>query len=78
MIKTYVREINDMEGSFLGDFLPEDLPEIIRSFERYPTYLKDTGDTVEENHDVSGQYVQTTTGVVFEIIIELYAPDEAV
>ena len=68
MIAVYVREENDLEGQFLGDeFEPIHLPQLVRSFKDFPTYLEDTG---REAAGACGQYVHSEEkGVYFEIIV---------
>ena len=68
MIAVYVREADDQEGLFLGDdFEPIHLPQLVKSFRDFPTYLEDRG---EAAGDATGQYVHSAEkGVYFEIVV---------
>ena len=52
MIAVYVREEEDVEGQFLGDeFEPVHLPQLVKSFRDFPTYLEDSGVLAQGNAD---------------------------
>jgi len=71
MIDVYVREVNDVEGQKLGEFMPEDLPRLIHSFMEYPTYMEDANEEIPAGNEVFGQYVHSASkGVYFEIVLQ--------
>jgi hypothetical protein len=70
VIDVYVRELKDIEAMRLGEFTPEELPLLIKSFRKYPTYMEDTDVEIPAGNDVFGQYVHSSSkGVYFEIVV---------
>lgn len=68
MIGVFVREESDESGEYLGEFGPDQLPQLVKSFTDYPTYYRDRAFIAEGT--AVGQYVHDETGVYFEIILE--------
>ena len=65
MIVVYVRHQDQADGRFLGEFMPEYLPQICQKFKDYPI--------LAESEDAAfsmAQFVCDETGAYFEIIVE--------
>ena len=69
MIRVYVREDLVSDGVLLGEFWPSDLPELVRRFQDYGTYMAAS----EDCHFCvyySSQFKVSIKDVIFEIIVE--------
>lgn len=73
MIPVYVRHEKQENSQKLGDFLPQEIGELVLLFSRYSTYDQREG---EEGTVVLAQFVVDDTGSFFEIVVG--RPDDVV
>ena len=75
MITVYVREIEELQGHFLGDFEPDEIAGLVQVFQGHPVYTAKS-DTASL---VGTQFVATDGlyggAVVFEIMVHDEAMD---
>jgi len=67
MIKVYIRYVEEVKGTLLGEFMPEDLPRLIDSIENFDIYLGELGGI--DKKEVAGQYVVWDNEAYFELVI---------
>jgi hypothetical protein len=70
MITVYVREIEELQGHFLGDFAPADIGFLVQVLQQHPIYTA-SGDNASF---VGTQFVATDDqyggAAVFEIMVQ--------
>lgn len=64
MIKVYVRNANEGDGHFLGEFEPVHLPQLIQVFKDNPTYAMQEVCTYSHH-----QFVGEADVAFFEIVV---------
>ena len=71
MIAVYVREVEQLTGQFLGEFLPSEilcLPDLFKTFE---THIWDDTDAIGPCIFDAAQFVSNETGVFLEVIVKV-------
>ncbi len=71
MISVYVREIEQLAGTFLGRFSASDLRQLPDLFRTFDTHVFDDPDIIGPCTFSAAQFVSNETGAFFEIIIAL-------
>jgi hypothetical protein len=69
MINVYVRESEQLDGQYLGDFSPSDLHQLPDLFKMFDTFIWDDPDSIGPCRFEAGQFTVNETGVFFEIIV---------
>lgn len=69
MIDVYVREVEQLEGQYLGEFSPADIRQLPDLFKMFDTQIWEDPDGIGPCRFDAGQFVANETGVFFEIVV---------